>query len=55
MMEEVIGSPTLHFTISLLFRHSHRPVVNASSWEEAKPPLVVMHPLSVLPSRAPMR
>ena len=52
---EVIWSPTLHFTISLLFRHSHRSVVTTRFLEEAKPPLVVMHPLSALPSCAPMR
>ena len=55
MIEEVIGSPTLHFTIFLLFRHSHRPVVTTGHWDEAKPPLVVMHPLSALPSYAPRR
>lgn len=52
---EVIWSPTLHFTISLLFRHSHRPVVTTRFWKEAKPPLVVMHLFSSLPSCAPMR
>ncbi|KAK2853999.1 hypothetical protein Q5P01_006660 [Channa striata] len=38
-----------------LNRHSHRPVVSTSCWEETKPPLVVMHSLSALPSCAPMR
>lgn len=58
MRDGVIGSPplpTLNLTISMLFWHSHRPVVSTFRWKETKPPLVVMHPLGALPSCAPMR
>lgn len=56
MIDGVIGSPTLSPSLSLRSSSIPTDLWSAlAAGEETKPPLVVMHPLSALPSRAPMR